>query len=91
LAITGTTTAPGPVERQVVSWYRIGDVLTHDDKAAKIATLQAKLFGGPQRAVAVHVSAEVQPGVDTRAVLTRFVAALGPIERVADRAAGMND
>jgi exosortase A len=84
-------TAPGPVERQVVSWYRIGDVLTHDDKAAKIATLQAKLFGGPQRAVAVHVSAEVQPGVDTRAVLTRFVAALGPIERVADRAAGMND
>lgn len=84
-------TAPGPVERQVVSWYRIGDVLTHDDKVAKIATLQAKLFGGPQRAVAVHVSAEVQPGVDTRAMLARFVAALRPIERVADRAAGVND
>jgi exosortase A len=82
-------TAPGPIERQVVSWYRIGDVLTHDDTVAKIETLKAKLFGGPQRAVAVHVSAEVQPGVDTRAVLARFLAALGPVDRVADRAAGM--
>jgi exosortase A len=83
-------TAPGPTERQVVSWYRVGDVLTHSDRRVKIETLRAKLFGGPQRAVAVHVSAEVRPGVDTRLVLTRFLAALGPVERLADRAAGMD-
>lgn len=82
-------TAPGPVERQVVTWYRVGNVLTQSDRAVKLATLQAKLLGGPQRAVAVHVSAEVQPGVDTRAVLERFVRDLGPIDLLADRAAGM--
>jgi exosortase A len=82
-------TAPGPTERQVVTWYRVGDVLTHSDRRVKIETLRAKLFGGPQRAVAVHISAEVRPGVDTRTVLARFLSALGPVERLADRAAGM--
>ncbi|WP_052215725.1 exosortase A [Sphingomonas sp. ERG5] len=82
-------TAPGPVERQVVTWYRVGNVLTHNDKAVKLATLQARLLGGPQRAVAVHVSAEVQPGIDTRAVIERFVHDLGPIDALADHAAGM--
>ena len=82
-------TAPGPIERQVVTWYRVGDVVTRSERVVKIETLKAKLLGGPQRAVAVHLSAEVQPGVDTRAVLSRFLAALGPIDRVADRAAGM--
>lgn len=82
-------TAPGPVERQVVTWYRVGDVLTHRGTVVKLATLQAKLLGGPQRAVAVHVSAEAQPGSDPRAAMARFVAALGPIDRIADRAAGM--
>ncbi|MGY4397823.1 exosortase A [Sphingomonas sp. UYAg733] len=82
-------TAPGPVERQVVTWYRVGDVLTHSDKMVKLATLQAKLLGGPQRAVAVHVSAEVVPGVDARATIERFTRALGPIDKLADRAAGM--
>ncbi|PTS78970.1 EpsI family protein, partial [Sphingomonas sp. HMWF008] len=82
-------TAPGPVERHVVTWYRVGDVLTHRPAVVKLATLQAKLLGGPQRAVAVHVSAEAQSGSDPRATMARFLAALGPIERLADRAAGM--
>ena len=82
-------TVPGPVERQVVTWYRVGDVLTHRPAVVKLATLQAKLLGGPQRAVAVHVSAETTPGSDPRAAMARFVAALGPIDRIADRAAGM--
>lgn len=84
-------TAPGPVERQVVTWYRIGDVLTHRPVAVKLATLQAKLLGGPQRAVAVHISTEVEPGSDPRATMMRFLAALGPIARLADRSAGMAD
>ncbi|WP_353203535.1 exosortase A [Sphingomonas sp.] len=82
-------TAPGPVERHVATWYRVGDVVTHRGVIVKLESLKAKLLGGPQRAVAVHVSAEVLPGRDPRAAMTRFVAALGPIARVADRAAGM--
>ena len=82
-------TAPGPVERQVVTWYCVGDVVTHRGVIVKLETLKAKLLGGPQRAVAVHVSTEVQPGRDPRTAMTRFVAALGPIDRIADRAAGM--
>ena len=82
-------TAPGPVERQVATWYRIGDVLTSDPKIVKLETLKAKLFGGPQRAVAIHVSAEVLPGHDPRAAMAKFLAALGPLDVLADRSAGM--
>ncbi len=84
-------TAPGPVERQIATWYRVGDVVTHDAPLVKLETLKAKLLGGPQRAVAVHVSAQVTPGRDARAAMAAFVAALGPIDRLADRAAGMNE
>jgi len=82
-------TAPGPVERQIVTWYRVGNVVTHDDKLVKLETLKAKLLGGPQRAVAVHVSTEVLPGRDPRAAMERFLEALGPIDRLADRSAGL--
>jgi hypothetical protein len=84
-------TAPGPVERQVVTWYRVGDTLTYKGPVVKLETLKAKLLGGPQRAVAVHVSAEAVPGHDPRAAMAAFVAALGPIERLADRSAGMTN
>ena len=82
-------TAPGPVERQVATWYRVGDVLTSDDRVVKVETLKAKLLGGPQRAAAIHLSAEVVPGHDPRAAMTRFLSAIGPIDRLADRSAGM--
>lgn len=84
-------TAPGPVERQVATWYRVGTALTHSGARVKLETLRMRLLGGPQRAVAVHVSAEVVPGRDARTAIARFVAALGPVERVADRAAGLAD
>ena len=84
-------TAPGPVERQIASWYRVGDVVTHGGAMVKLETLKAKLLGGPQRAVAVHVSAEASLGRDPRAAMAKFVAALGSIARVADRSAGMPD
>ena len=82
-------TAAGPVERQVATWYRVGDVLTASPKIVKLETLKAKLFGGPQRAVAIHVSAEVLPGHDPRAAMAEFLAALGPLDALADRSAGM--
>ncbi|QIG80683.1 exosortase A [Stakelama tenebrarum] len=78
--------APGPVERETVTWYRVGGVLTGSDSRAKLATLKAKLLGGDQTAVAVLVSAERGDG-DSRAALERFVAAAGPVDALADRVA----
>ncbi|WP_010216807.1 exosortase A [Sphingomonas sp. PAMC 26621] len=77
------------VEREIVTWYRVGDTVTHAGNVVKIETVKARLFGGPQRAVAVHLSAERMPGADPRAAMTRFLSALGPIDVLADRSAGM--
>ncbi len=81
-------TAPGRVERQIASWYRIGDAVTASDSRVKIETLKAKLLGGDQRAVAVHLSAETLAGHDPRAAIERFLAAAGPIARIADNVSG---
>ncbi|BCA61858.1 exosortase A [Sphingomonas sp. HMP9] len=78
-------TAPGPVERIVATWYRVGDTTTQDETLVKIETMKARLLGGPQRAVAIHLSVE---GGDPRPI-ARFLGALGPIAPVADHAAGM--
>ena len=80
-------TAPGPVERQVATWYRVGSTLTSDGKIVKLETLKAKLFGGPQRAVAIHLS--VEGGRNPRATMAKFLAAIGPLDALADRSAGM--
>jgi exosortase A len=82
-------TAAGPVERQVATWYRVGNLTTASEKIVKLETLKAKMLGGPQRAVAIHVSIEVVPGRDPRAVMAKFLAALGSIDALADRSAGM--
>ncbi|PTW45481.1 exosortase A [Sphingomonas faeni] len=78
-------TAPGPVERIVATWYRVGDTTAQDETLVKIETMKARLLGGPQRAVAIHLSVE---GADPRPI-ARFLAALGPIAPVADHSAGM--
>lgn len=78
-------TAPGPVERIVATWYRVGDTTTQDETLVKIETMKARLLGGPQRAVAIHLSVE---GADPRPI-ARFLAALESIDGVADHAAGM--
>lgn len=78
----------GAVEREVVTWYRVGETLTGSDSRVKLETLKAKLLGGRQRAVAVLVSAEKGHALPTRAAIKRFVAAIGPVERVADAVAG---
>ncbi len=73
-------TAPGPVERIVATWYRAGGVITGDDRIVKLATLKAKMLGGDQAAVAIHISAE---GKAARRAIDDFLAALGPTDRVA--------
>nr|WP_277998434.1 exosortase A [Sphingomonas liriopis] len=86
-------TAPGydrrPVERVVATWYVVGDTVTADERVVKIETMKAKLLGGTQRAVAIHLSAEVVPGRDARADVAAFAAALGPIAAVGDAVAGI--
>ncbi|UZK70216.1 exosortase A [Sphingomonas sp. S1-29] len=81
-------THAGPIERETVTWHRIGATLTGDARRVKLETLRVKLTGDDSRAVAVLASTVRAPGQDSRAVLQRFVAAAGPIERVADRASG---
>jgi exosortase A len=76
--------------RDVATFYRVGSILTGSSMAVKLETMKTRLLGGPQRAVAVIVSAEVPPdGTDSRPAMDAFIRALGPIDRLADRAAGL--
>jgi EpsI family protein len=76
--------------REALTFYRVGDLVTGSRAAAKLETMKVRLLGGPQRAVAVLVSAE-QPadGSPVRPALDAFLRSLGPIDRLADRAAGL--
>jgi exosortase A len=71
------------LERQVVSFYRVGDIVTGSGVGVKLETMKVRLLGGPQRAVAVLVSS------DSRAAIDDFLRALEPIAPLADRAAGL--
>lgn len=76
-------TAPGPVERTVVTWYRVGDEVTASEGRVKLGTLRAKLLGGRQDAAAILVSAERDAG--GTAAVKAFARAMGPVGRFADR------
>jgi exosortase A len=83
--------ASNGVAREVLTFYRVGDVLTGSGVKVKLETLKTRLLGGPQRAVAILVSAEDSAaGVSARPALDDFVRALGPLDRLADRAAGLD-
>jgi exosortase A len=76
--------------REVASFYRVGTILTGSRAAVKLETMKTHLLGGPQRAVAILVSAEEKAGPGSaRPALDAFLRSLGPVERVADRAAGL--
>ncbi|OWK32194.1 exosortase A [Sphingomonas mucosissima] len=74
-------TAPGPVQRVVVTWYRVAGEVTSSPLVVKLATLKARLIGGEPAAVAVHLSAEDGNGQDATAAVSRFRSALGSIDR----------
>lgn len=75
--------------REVLTFYRIGAKLTGSGARVKIETMRARLLGGPQRAMAVLVSAEAPgTGLSARAAIDDFLRALGPVDRAADAAAG---
>jgi EpsI family protein len=78
------------VVREVATFYRIGEIVTGRPLDAKLATIKTRLLGGPQRAVAVLISAEAAGGSETpRPAIDAFLLALGPIAPLADRAAGL--
>ncbi|MBB5708858.1 exosortase A [Sphingomonas xinjiangensis] len=79
---------PERVERQTVSWYRVGGTLTGSDNRVKIETLKTKLLGRDETASAVLISAEQGRNGDAGAVIQDFLQALGPVEALADELAG---
>jgi exosortase A len=83
--------ASNGVAREVLSFYRVGDVLTGSGVEVKVETLKTRLLGGPQRAVAILVSAEDSAaGVSARPAIDDFLGALGRLDRLADRSAGLD-
>lgn len=77
------------IQREVVSFYRVGDSLTGSGMQVKLETMKTRLLGGRQRAVALLVSAEAPgSGASARPAIDAFLAALGPVDIAADRAAG---
>ena len=82
-------TAPGPVVRDVQSFYRVGTILTGSGSAVKLETLKAKLLGGNQQAVAILISAENVDEDGPAIAMTEFRNALGPLDKLADEMAGL--
>lgn len=78
--------APG-VEREVLTFYRIGGMTTGNPSKVKLETLKARLLARESVAVAVLVSAENQPGKPARQAIDAFLHDLGPVSVLADRTA----
>lgn len=75
--------------RETLTFYRVGSVLTGSGVGVKLETMKARLFGGPQQAAAVLVSAPAPAaGISPRPAIDDFLRALGPVDRLADQAAG---
>lgn len=76
---------PARVERETVTWYRLGGTLTGSDNRVKLMTLKNKMLGGSQAAAAVLVSAEQDGDGGAHAAIEDFLRALGPVDALADR------
>jgi exosortase A len=76
--------------REAAIFYRVGEMLTGSEMKVKVETMKVRLLGGPQRAVAVLVSAEAPAeGASPRPAIDAFLADLGAIDALADRAAAL--
>ncbi len=78
--------APGPVQRDAVTFYRIGGQTTGRSLSVKLATLQARLTGGDQRAVAFIVSSEDRQTSPAESAIRGFLDSIKDVDRVADAA-----
>ncbi|MEA3061125.1 MAG: hypothetical protein QOJ94_906, partial [Sphingomonadales bacterium] len=76
--------------REVASFYRVGRIVTGSPAQVKLETMKVHLVGGPQRAVAVLVSAEEPAGQGSaRPAIDAFLRAVGAVGTLADAAAGV--
>lgn len=82
-------TAPGPVVRDVITFYSVGGTITGSAGKVKLETLKVRLLGRDQRAVAILVSAEDSEGHSAQAAMTAFLRSLGPVKELADVSAGI--
>lgn len=77
--------APGPVRRRVVTFYRVSNgLVTGSSTRIKLDTMKARLLMQDQRAVAILISAEEREGHSADAAVRAFLKDLGPIEKLAD-------
>ncbi len=75
---------PGPVLRDAATWYVVDGKVTGSARAAKLAGLKARLFGGDPRALSLIISSEERRG--GRDAIEDFVSASGGVNAMADRA-----
>jgi exosortase A len=76
--------APG-VEREVISFYRLGGMTTGNPTTVKIETLKERLTGGDQSAVAILVSAENSRSEPSRPIIDAFLHNLENVDTLAER------
>ena len=83
-------TAPGPVVRHAVSFYKVGDAaVTGSAPRVKIDTMLARLLGRDQRAAAIIVSAEERQGMRADPAIALFLQDMGDVKDLADRSLGI--
>ncbi|MEQ1549319.1 MAG: exosortase C-terminal domain/associated protein EpsI, partial [Chakrabartia sp.] len=75
--------APGPINREVVSYYVVGDHMTGSARSVKLETLKARLTGRDQAAAVILISALEAEDRPARAAIDRFTAAMGSPQSVA--------
>lgn len=75
---------PGPVLRDVATWYVVDGKVTGSSRAAKLAGLKARLLGGDPRALSLIISSEERQG--GRNAIEDFLSASGGAKAMADRA-----
>ena len=78
-------TGQGDIVRDVITFYRIGTITTGSEFRVKAETLKTKLLGGPQRAVAILVSAPEDAGQGAWPAMQNLLEAIGPVDQFADR------
>lgn len=76
--------APG-VQREVASFYVLGDHVTGSGGEVKLRTIRARILGGDQAAAALLVSAEPAPGVPARVAIDAMLSAVGEPRALAVR------
>lgn len=81
--------APGPVSRDVYSFYRVNGITSGNSIRIKLATLLSKITLGQQQSVAIIISAEHGENIDHKANMEKFIADIGSIDALADTAAGL--